>query len=303
MKKQSIVSVIIPTFSRPDNIVRAIESVLAQTYKPIEIIVVDDNGIDTEYQKETEKMLLPFVEAGRIQYFKHEVNKNGSAARNTGFRASKGDYVTFLDDDDEMHPEKIEKQVAALEERDESFGMAYTGCQIKRNNHVERRFDAQKNGNLMEELMLGTWRLGSGSNLLIRREAIDKIGGYDESFMRHQDVEFALRLFRFYNIVGVDEILLTKNNDSKPRRPKARHYLDIEEKFLFTFKKDIESLNPSISNQIYYRSYYNLAIKAVNEPDFTFAYQMLRKAAAYRRITLKDWLKLLKNGILHSQKR
>lgn len=300
---EPLVSVIIPTYSRPYNIVRAIESVFAQTYMPIEIIVVDDNGVNTLYQTETENVLKNYIVEEKILYIKHNINKNGSAARNTGFHASKGEYVTFLDDDDEMHPQKIEKQVKVISKVDASIGMVYTGCQIIRNGQVERCFNASKSGNLMEDLLLGSWKLGSGSNLLIRREAVNNIGGYDETFMRHQDVEFALRLFRFYNIVGVDEILLTKYNDSKPRRPKARQYLDIEEKFISTFKTDIEKFSPSSSKKIYYRSYYNLAVKAVNEPDFVFAYQMLKKASKYRRIPIKDWLKLLKNCILQSQKR
>ena len=116
----SLVSIVIPTFARPDNLVRAIESVLNQTYKPIEIIVVDDNGRGTLYQVETENVLKPYIYKNQIKYLTHEINKNGSAARNTGFRVSKGDYVCYLDDDDVFAPTKIEKQVARLE-KDKEF--------------------------------------------------------------------------------------------------------------------------------------------------------------------------------------
>lgn len=303
MEKKLLVSVIIPTYSRPDNIVRAIESVLAQTYKPIEIIIIDDNGVDTSYQKQTENVLRDYLRDDKILYIKHEINKNGSAARNTGFKASKGAFVTFLDDDDEMHPEKIEKQVQALEEADKSVAMAYCGCQIVRKNHVERTIYAKKCGNLMQEMLLGTWGVGSGSNLLIRRDAIERIGGYDESFKRRQDVEFTLRLFRFYNIVSVNEVLLTKYNDTKPHRPNPRQYLDIEEKYLNKFKGDIECFSSSIANKIYYHSYYLLAVLAANERDLSFSYQMMKKASKYERIAFIDWLKLLKNAIFRSQRR
>ena len=108
LEQNPIVSVIITTFARPDNLIRAIKSVLNQTYKPIEIIVVDDNGKGTPSQQETEKILREYICSGAIQYITHDMNKNGSAARNTGFRASMGEYVNFLDDDDEFAPTKIE---------------------------------------------------------------------------------------------------------------------------------------------------------------------------------------------------
>ena len=95
-----LVSVIIPTYSRPDFISRAIESVLNQTYKPIEIIVVDDNGRGTNNQILTEQVLTNFIRSNQIKYIVHEKNKNGSAARNTGAASSHGEYITFLDDDD-----------------------------------------------------------------------------------------------------------------------------------------------------------------------------------------------------------
>ena len=88
-----LVSIVIPTYARPTNLIRAIESVLAQTYAPIEIIVVDDNGVNTPFQKETENLLSSYIFDGKITYLKHEVNRNGSAARNTGTRASHGEII------------------------------------------------------------------------------------------------------------------------------------------------------------------------------------------------------------------
>lgn len=302
--EQSLVSVIIPTYSRPDNICRAIDSVLAQTYKNIEIIVVDDNGEDSPHQLETQKVLDDYIKQGKIIYLKHDVNKNGSAARNTGYHYSKGLYLTFLDDDDEIHPLKIEKQVDSLENSGGKYGMSYVGCKIIRNDKVERTIEAKKSGNLMKDMLLGEWGVGSGSNLLIRREAVDKVGGYDESFMRHQDVEFTLRLFRYYEIVGVNEVLLTKHNDTKPRRPGAQaYYNNVEKHFLQKFRSDISGLPKEISNKIYYKSYLSIAIKAVNEPNLPFAIKMLKKASSYKMICLYDILRIIKNLLIHSQRR
>lgn len=119
------VSVVIPTYKRPKYLKRALDSVLRQTYKNIEIIVVDDNNSDDEYRIETEKFMKKFNDS-RIKYIKHERNKNGSAARNTGIKNSSGKYITFLDDDDEFADQRIEKLVQCMENLDESWVACYT---------------------------------------------------------------------------------------------------------------------------------------------------------------------------------
>ena len=99
-----LVSVIIPTYGGGEYLKRCIESVLAQTYPNIEVVVVDDNGLGTPNQLLTQKVMQEFKDDTRVKYVCHEINKNGSAARNTGFRNSKGEYICLLDDDDEWLP-------------------------------------------------------------------------------------------------------------------------------------------------------------------------------------------------------
>ena len=95
------VSVIIPTYNRAESLKRAIDSVLNQTYKNVEIIVVDDNNPNTTYREENEKSIKKYYgENEKVKYIKHPENKNGAAARNTGIRNATGKYITFLDDDD-----------------------------------------------------------------------------------------------------------------------------------------------------------------------------------------------------------
>lgn len=83
-----LVSVIIPTYKRSDCLPNAIKSVLNQTYKDIEIIVVDDNDPESEYRKNTEKVMEGFSQYSNVIYIKHDINRNGSVARNTGFKDS-----------------------------------------------------------------------------------------------------------------------------------------------------------------------------------------------------------------------
>ncbi len=89
-----LVSVIIPTFGDPVRLTNAIDSVLAQDYKTVEIIVVDDNGEGTEYQIKTQKII---DECKNVKYICHRFNKNGSAARNTGISVAEGYYIALLD--------------------------------------------------------------------------------------------------------------------------------------------------------------------------------------------------------------
>ena len=133
---QGLVSVIIPTYSRSTFITRAIDSVLGQTYHPIEIIVVDDNGKGTPQQIETQKILQTYIDDNKIRYITHERNKNGSAARNTGIEASRGEYVTFLDDDDEYLSEKVAREVEAIEESGEEVGGSYCGHRKSKGNVI-----------------------------------------------------------------------------------------------------------------------------------------------------------------------
>jgi len=95
---EKFVSVLIPTYGGGQYLHRTIDSVLAQTYPHFEVIVIDDNGVGTENQKKTQAVMEQYKDESRVIYICHEVNRNGSAARNTGFAHSKGDYICLLDE-------------------------------------------------------------------------------------------------------------------------------------------------------------------------------------------------------------
>lgn len=106
-----MISVIIPTYARSDLVERAIISVLRQTFDEFEIIVVDDNGRNTEEQLNTQKVLTKYSNDRRVKYLVNRVPLGGSAARNAGVENCTGQYVTFLDDDDEYHCQKLKTQM------------------------------------------------------------------------------------------------------------------------------------------------------------------------------------------------
>ena len=119
------ISVVIPTHNRVDLLPRAIKSVLEQTYKDIEIVVVSDGSTDG-----TDEYMKQYADNPNVKYISYHPGRGGNYARNAGFDAAKGEFVAFLDDDDEWGPTKIEKQVALME-ADEEVGLVYTGINCK----------------------------------------------------------------------------------------------------------------------------------------------------------------------------
>ena len=151
-----LVSVVIPTYNRPVYLKRCIDSVLNQNYPEIEIFVVDDNDPGTDARAETEALMESFSDNEMICYLKHEKNRNGSAARNTGWRASHGEYITFLDDDDEIASSKIEKQVQCLENLDDSWGMCYTGYRLFKENGADQISSENRSGDRYVDALMRT---------------------------------------------------------------------------------------------------------------------------------------------------
>lgn len=236
-----LVSVIIPTYSRPKNLLRALESVFNQTYPNIEVIIVDDNGENTPYQLETQQLLSSYISERKIDYIKHSVNCNGSAARNTGLKYSNGYYVNFLDDDDIMMPQKIAEQVEFLEKTNDIVGACYCNSKIIGRY---RSFNTHntKSGVLTGDLLSGDVEFNT-STILFRRDALLKINGFDESFQRHQDWELCVRFFREFEMGLVKDCLLTKVNTENIIMKYPLKAIEFKEKFLQTFKGDISRLN------------------------------------------------------------
>ena len=109
------VSIVIPTYKNRGGLTNSVDSALAQDYEGlIEVIVVDDNDPNSEFRKSTTELMARYSDNSKVKYICHEVNKNGAAARNTGIKASTGDYIAFLDDDDLFLEGKLTKQVAYL---------------------------------------------------------------------------------------------------------------------------------------------------------------------------------------------
>jgi glycosyltransferase involved in cell wall biosynthesis len=203
------VSVVIPVFNRPAPVRRAIESVLAQTCQDFEIIVVDDGSTD-DTPATVEAIADP-----RITLVRHERSRGGSAARNTGIRASSAPYVAFLDSDDEWMPTKLVKQLAVFHRSGQRLGLVYTGTERvfadgSRSRQIPRRHDNLTRA-LLTENVVGETSVG-----MVLRSALQETGGFDEHLPASQDMDLWLRIADRFPADVVPEALVrvAKGNDS-----------------------------------------------------------------------------------------
>jgi len=194
------VSVIIPTYNRAEFLRLAITSVLNQTFQDFEIVVVDDASED-----HTHEVVHNFCDK-RIKYIRHEVNKRVAATRNTGVLNSSGDYIAFVDDDDEWLPTKHQMQVAFLEGSPSTFGAVYTGfVQIDRcTGQVLRQMLHKNRGDIRNDLLKSNF---IGSTVLLRRECFCRVGLFDESIEFGEEYDLLLRVSKEFHFECVPECL------------------------------------------------------------------------------------------------
>ncbi len=200
-KSNPLVSVIIPTYNRAHLIKRSIKSVLNQTYQNLEIIVVDDGSTD-----DTKEIIESFNE-NRIKYIQHKQNKGAAAARNTGIKCSKADFIAFQDSDDEWLSEKLEKEIDAFGDSTVNVGVVYSGLWYIKNNekkYVPHLQIAKKEGNVHNELLAGNFVSGL---TVIRKTCFEKVGLFNESLPSLEDWELYIRISKHFCFKFIDEPL------------------------------------------------------------------------------------------------
>ncbi|HLH52263.1 MAG TPA: glycosyltransferase [Verrucomicrobiae bacterium] len=197
-----LVSVIVPTYNRPEQLKQALQSILNQTFQDFEIVVVNDAGSDIG------SVVTPLNQQGNIVALRHETNRGLAAARNTGIRAARGRYIAYLDDDDLFYPNHLETLVEFL--RAHPATVAYTDAnqalqQLENGSWTvtERKVVYSNDWNNDEVLVRN---LAPVICFMHEKQALEKSGWFDETLDRHEDWDLWIRLSRQLPFIHLPEV-------------------------------------------------------------------------------------------------
>lgn len=290
MIEDGLVTVIIPTYKATQRLQRAINSVLFQSYDRLQIIVVDDNAPDSEGRLFTENLMKQYDSNDRVTYIKHDRNKNGAAARNTGLNLAKGEYCAFLDDDDMFYYTRVEECVKTLRDYPE-YDAVYSDVDMYVNDSYAFNVYALAEGYAWKELLLNESMLGTGSNIFLRRSCFDKNDRFDEHFLRYQDIEFMLRVLEGSRIKAINSVLVRKNIEPT-NIPKFGKFRNTFLQFIDKYKYMIDTLSDE-EKYFFYNSHYRVILYvAINSKKRSDILQAQRDMKRFEcKMELKDRVK------------
>ena len=195
------ISVVIPSYNRKDFLKRSIDSAINQTKKPLEIIVVDDGSTDgTEAMIKSDYDFVKFIK---------QKNKGVSAARNIGIKVSIGEWICFLDSDDEWKKDKLEKQINAMKSNPGYKFFHSNEIWIKNGLRINQKKKHKKYGGDIFDKCLDMCRI-SPSSVMINKTVFDEVGNFNEDLVVCEDYELWLRICDKYRVFFIDEPLIIK---------------------------------------------------------------------------------------------
>lgn len=293
---QPLFSVIIPTYNRAEKVVRAVQSVLAQTFSDYEIWVVDDGSTDG-----TEQALSPYLE--RIHYLPQE-NCGAAAARNTGLQHSTGKYVAFLDSDDWWYPQKLQAISSALHSHPE-VGLFYSPCEVV-NEEGERLwidYSRSVQGSGYLPLLMGDFL--ALSSAVVKRECLARALAFDPAMVPCEDWDLWLHIARSYPIYLVPEVLVRFEYASNSKlTANTRAWLAAHDRVVEKIFAEDPTLSPDMQRSIRANSAYvkgRICLEASDDQEaarwFAQAVKLspgLAKAHLYRLLcsmpTIRRWM-------------
>lgn len=255
-----LVSCIIPSYKRCETVVRAVNSVLNQTYQDVEVLVVDDNIPGDSYSLDLNKELSK-IKDSRVRLITQTEHINGAKARNVGIEKSLGEYIAFLDDDDEWHPEKIEKQVAYLESNP-NVGGCTALYKMWNQNEVVRTCPIYSDDDLQFHVLLRSVSMYT-STFIGRKETILKFGAFNIRLLRNQDVQFFADFLSLSPIHLIPEFLVDLHDDSAINRPNLEKTIGVKKVFLEIEENNIKKYPRNKQRRIYAAHNFEIALVAL----------------------------------------
>lgn len=203
--KNPLISVIIPSYNREVLIIKAIESILHQTYTDFEILVIDDASTDNT------KEAIDNLKNDKIIYYKLDKNSGQCVARNYGIKRAKGEYIAFLDSDDEWLPDKLKLQIDCFKKANDKLGAVYGYSYSKDVIKDETILIKPKyfRGSIYDKFLEG-FCPPTPSIFLVKKEALLNVDGFDEKLITFVDLDLWLRLSKENEFDYVEEPLIIK---------------------------------------------------------------------------------------------
>lgn len=266
MNNELLVSCIIPSYKRSDTLVRAIKSALNQTYENVEVLVVDDNINGDEYSIALKEIIHQFGREPRVRLISQEKHINGAEARNAGVRASNGEYIAFLDDDDEWLPNKIERQMEVMF-ADPQLGGVAGGATLwegeKEISHLPLSKVTEEN--LLLNVLIRKVRFAT-STFLCKKEAFEAMGGFDTNLIRSQDLQLFADFLAHYRIYPLTSELTTKMYvESNINRLGTKKLIHNKKAFFNSISDVIDSFPKPTRKRIKSAHYYEISLVALRE--------------------------------------
>ncbi|BAY84900.1 putative glycosyl transferase [Calothrix parasitica NIES-267] len=254
------ISVIIPVFNGAATIEETINSILNQTFKDIEIIIINDGSTDATLE------IIEKISDTRIKIFSYP-NAGLSASRNRGISQAKGEYISFIDADDLWTPDKLESQWQALQENPQAaVAYSWTNYIDESSKFLKSGRRIKVNGDAFSKLLVTNF-LENGSNPLIRKTALEKVGGFDESLSAAEDKDMWLRLAIYQEFICVEEPQIlyrtsTTSMSTNLKRQEAESLKVIERAFNYPKAEKLQHLKKQSLSHLY--KY--LTFKAIEAP-------------------------------------
>lgn len=202
------ISVIIPTWNREKTLRKAIQSVLNQTIHPLEILVCDDGSTDNTFK------VIKSLNNSKVKWIAEKHSGLPAVVRNRGIKESKGEWIAFLDSDDEWHPEKIEKQLAFIKKTG-YLAICSNAYNINSKGERKKYLNYSKNTITFSDLLNVNYVILSSA--IIHKSILSKCVGFPEilELKTGQDYAFWLRVATQTNFIYLNKILVNYNNDPK----------------------------------------------------------------------------------------
>ncbi|MGH8540326.1 MAG: glycosyltransferase family 2 protein [Stenotrophobium sp.] len=275
------VSVVLPTYNRAKTLARAVQSVLAQSYTSLELIVVDDCSTDT-----TPEVVASFRDP-RVRYLPSRERLGVSRARNLGIDNARGDLIAFQDSDDEWRVEKLAKQVQAFEESAPDVAVVVCGDLFV--NYYEMSYlGINSEDAIVDVTEMAVLRLPPAPCWLVSKKELARTGGFDEAIYCYEDWELALRLTEHGRILMVNEPLTLRQ-----RTPNSLAATEIN--FIPNLKRILDLHGERVrSHPIAWAMYCNVI--GQTECQYGSAIEgraWFRKALSARPLAPRTWINLL----------